>query len=198
MAIKTTQYEKDTIYFCTFTCYNKLPLFEKTDFYEEIYKWFNYLHDRLIEICAFVIMPNHIHIMLFVPENAPTLNKIIGNGKRFMAYEIIKKLKEKNDIGTLAVLQEAVSEEEKNRGKRHRVFTPSFDAKPCYSEKFIGQKLKYIHHNPVSGKWYLTDDFTQYEHSSARFYELNQNNYYFPLKHYEEVGSLTDISPYSL
>ena len=37
----------------------------------------------------------------------------------------------------------------------------------------IQQKLDYIHLNPVSKKWKLTNDFREYEHSSAKFYELN-------------------------
>jgi hypothetical protein len=36
----------------------------------------------------------------------------------------------------------------------------------------IEQKLDYIHHNPVSGKWNLVEDFTRYPHSSAAFYKL--------------------------
>jgi hypothetical protein len=33
--------------------------------------------------------------------------------------------------------------------------------------------LNYIHHNPVSGKWNLVNDYTDYEHSSVSFYDLN-------------------------
>jgi hypothetical protein len=33
------------------------------------------------------------------------------------------------------------------------------------------QLFKYIHNNPVSGKWNLAEDYTLYEHSSASFYE---------------------------
>jgi len=35
-------------------------------------------------------MPNHVHALLYVPEMKKSLNIIIGNAKRFMAYEIIK------------------------------------------------------------------------------------------------------------
>ncbi len=35
----------------------------------------------------------------------------------------------------------------------------SFDAKPIFSEKFLLQKLNYIHYNPVKGKWRLAKDF---------------------------------------
>ncbi len=71
----------------------------------------------------------------------------------------------------------SVREVEKQRNKKHQVFEPSFEIKELRTEKFIRQKLNYIHKNPVSGKWSsgeLTDDFLKYEHSSARFYELKQ------------------------
>ena len=38
----------------------------------------------------------------------------------------------------------------------------------------IEQKLDYIHHNPVSGKWNLVEDFTQYLYLSAAFYVLDE------------------------
>ena len=52
-------------------------------------------------------------------------------------------------------------------GQLRKAFEPSFDAKPIYTEKFLYQKLDYIHHNPVKGKWNLCGDFTTYLHSSA-------------------------------
>ena len=51
------------------------------------------------------------------------------------------------------------------------MFLDSFDAEQCYTRKFLLQKLGYIHKNPVSKRWQLVDDFTDYENSSAGFYE---------------------------
>ena len=51
------------------------------------------------------------------------------------------------------------------------MFNDSFDAKDIHNEKFLHHKIDYIHHNPVSGKWNLAEDFASYEHSSAAFYE---------------------------
>ena len=58
---------------------------------------------------------------------------------------------------------------EKKKGQIHKVFRDSFDAKPIFSQKFLIQKINYIHHNPVSGKWMLVKNFIEYEHSSASF-----------------------------
>ena len=61
----------------------------------------------------------------------------------------------------------------------------SFDARKCFGEKMVEQKLEYIHHNPVSGKWNLVDDFVDYPHSSAAYYELGKENLY--ITYYKEL-----------
>jgi putative transposase len=161
----------DSFYFITFTCFKWLPLFQKTNAYDAVYKWFDYLYKNSIYTTGYVIMPNHLHVLLYFPQMPKSLNTAIGNAKRFIAYEIIKRLKEAKEEKLLALLQSGVKESEKKKGQIHKVFEDSFDAKHCYSKDFMFQKLAYIHHNPVSKKWSLVLDFVQYEHSSASFYE---------------------------
>jgi hypothetical protein len=128
-----------------------------------------------------------MHALLHIPENfSSTINRIVGAGKRFMAYEIIVRLKQQNDLPLLTKLADAVPYSEREKGKLHQVFEPSFDAKRCETEKFLLQKLDYIHHNPVSGKWNLAEDYTAYPYSSAAFYELGQQGQ-VKLTHYAEV-----------
>ena len=174
------------MYYCTFTCYNWIPLIDKTNSYDIIYNWFSILAKDKIEVVAFVIMPNHIHCILYFPEPGFDLNKIIGNGKRFMAYEIIARLKNTQQNQMLFTLSNAVTANEKKKGQLHRVFKNSFDAKAIFSEKFLLQKINYIHHNPVSGKWVLANDFVLYEHSSASFYEDGKAIHFTP-KHFRDI-----------
>ena len=94
-----------------------------------------------------------------------------------MAYEIIKRLEEKKENKLLDLLHGGVKKREAKKGQVHKVFEDSFDAKECYSEEFIFQKLEYMHSNPVSKKWNLVADFTDYEHSSASFYERGIKKY---------------------
>ena len=69
MAIKRKQDLKQTQYFCTFTCYSWLHLFEKTNLYDSIYNWFDYMKENYEnEITGYVIMPNHIHLIVYVTE----------------------------------------------------------------------------------------------------------------------------------
>jgi REP element-mobilizing transposase RayT len=163
-----------------------LPLFETTNSYNLIYNWLKLIREKHeIETFAFVIMPNHVHLLLYIPDEKLNLNALISNGKRFMAYEIIKQLIRLNANGLLNILADGCTVKEKLKGQKHKVFEPSFDAKPIYSSEFWEQKLKYIHPNPVSGKWNLSADSVSYQHSSAEFYidglahpDVEITNYY--------------------
>ena len=157
-----------------------MDLFKRVKAYDAVYKWFDELKKNNQQTIAFVVMPNHMHVILYFPESGFNLNKIIGNAKRFLAYEIVNRLEEKKMNEELDFLHGAVTEREAKKGQIHKVFEESFDAKGIYNEKFFMQKLNYIHRNPVSGKWNLVDDYTEYEHSSASFYELGVVKNYKP------------------
>lgn len=180
MAIKWKHEDCFTMYFCTFTCYKWLHLFEIINGYDLVYKWFDVLKSNGHEVTGFVVMPNHLHVILYFPATGYRLNQIISNAKRFMAYEMIKRLEKLGRNDVLEYLHGAVTKKESNKGQLHRVFEASFDAKGIYSERFLCQKLHYIHHNPVKGKWNLIKDFTDYEHSSASFYEFGVIKKYRP------------------
>jgi REP element-mobilizing transposase RayT len=173
MSTRTLHQITDNTWFVTFTNHDWIPLFQITDTYHLVYKWLKLINEKYsIKTLAFVIMPNHVHFLFQLKEGNANLNKVIGNGKRFMAYDIIKKLEESGSSELLSRLASAVTDKERAKGQLHKVFEASFDAKPIYTFKFLYQKLDYIHHNPVSGKWSLCDEFTDYPHSSAAFYEF--------------------------
>jgi hypothetical protein len=79
----------------------------------------------------------------------------VSNGKRFIAYELVKRLQEERKNEILEKLAAAVISSDKDRGKKHQVFERSFDCKPITSAHFFLEKLDYIHNNPCSGVWKL-------------------------------------------
>ena len=170
MAVKQQISAADGTYFITITCFSWLHLFEISDAYDCVYKWFNVLRKNGHFINGYVIMPNHLHALISFSNTGKNINTIIGNGKRFMAYDIVQRLEEANNEIILAKLSEAVKPSDRKRGKLHEVFEDSFDIKECFSKKFILQKLDYIHWNPCSEKWYLARCPEEYLHSSASFY----------------------------
>ncbi|RYG53154.1 MAG: hypothetical protein EOO01_05090 [Chitinophagaceae bacterium] len=180
MAIKCKHDDSTTMYFCTFTCYQWLPLIEIVSGYDLVYKWFDYLKQQRYGVISWVIMPNHVHTILYFPNPGFDLNKIIGNGKRFIAYDIVKRLKESSRHDILDHLTNELTRREKRKRQLHKVFFDSFDAKGIYNAQFFNQKFNYIHLNPVRGKWQLAKDFSGYEHSSASFYETGEVKHYEP------------------
>ncbi|SOE22754.1 hypothetical protein SAMN06298216_3162 [Spirosomataceae bacterium TFI 002] len=186
MSVKQKWEETGVIFFVTFTCFKWLPLFEKVDLYDNIYNWFGIINEKGVRLCGFVILPNHIHLLLYLPTKSDQLHKIISNGKRFFAYEIVKRLRNRGDFSTLKVLQNGVRVNEGNKGKIHQVFEHSFDAKLCITEEVILQKLNYIHANPVSKKWNLAKNFLEYPHSSAMYYEEGLEHKDCMITHYKD------------
>jgi REP element-mobilizing transposase RayT len=185
MTVRKSIQEYDGIYFITLTCCRWLHLFAIADAYDAVYKWFDYLKNKGHYIVGYVIMPNHLHALLaFRNTQGQSINLIVGNGKRFMAYDIISRLEVKNETHLLEQLAAFVNSTERRRGKLHEVFEPSFDWKECYSDKFIAQKLDYIHANPCVGKWNLADEPWNYSHSSATFY-------------YKHVQGIYDLTSYT-
>lgn len=158
------------IYFITYTCYKWLPLIDRTNCYDTVYRSFDVLKKRSHAILGYVIMPNHLHLLVYYHGGQRSLNFEIGEAKRFIAYEIIKRLKKTGDTFLLQQLESAVQSKDKSRGKLHEVWEDSFDCKECRTEKFIFQKLQYIHHNPCRGKWKLVEDPLDYPYSSISFY----------------------------
>lgn len=72
-----------------------------------------------------------------------------------MAYEIAKRLQEAQQTIVLMQLANACSSKERARDNyikylNHRLMQSRFSR-----TTFLHQKLHYIHHNPVNGKWNL-------------------------------------------
>ena len=156
-----------------------------------MYKWFNILNSEGHTIVGYVIMPNHIHLMLHYNGGYPSLNTIIGNGKRFLAYDIVKRLKELQLDNLLKRLEKDTRVKDQQRGKKHEVWIAAFDAKECRTDDFAFQKLQYMHNNPCSGRWKLAESIIDYPHSSALFYITRKIGSY-PIKDYQDFLTIDE------
>ena len=113
-------------------------------------------------------MSNHVHALIAFSNSHHSINTVIGNGKRFMAYELVKRLAALGKKELLEQLAAYVNTTECLQNKKHQVFEPSFDRKECFSIRFMKQKTDYIHSNPCkAGLAKLPED---YIHSSAKYY----------------------------
>ncbi len=174
MPTKSTIPFSSGMFFITFTCYKWTPLIDKVNGYDLVYNWFNHLIANGHFINGYVIMPNHVHVIISFINTNQSINTIIGNGKRFMAYEIVKRLIQKGEVNLLEDLAKNVEAKRKENNKQHEVWELSFDWKECRSNSFTSQKIDYIHKNPCSGKWMLAKTWLEYKHSSAMYYETGK------------------------
>jgi putative transposase len=122
-----------------------------------------------VTIYAFVIMPNHIHLIW-------KQNKMNGKETPFVSFlkhtshQFLKKLKLSGEVVRYKV---AVS------NKEYEIWQRDSLAVEIYSKAVAIQKLDYIHANPVRGAWQLAKDDINYYYSSAMFYESGKNDFDF-------------------
>ncbi len=190
MRVRRAISDYDGIYFITFTCARWIHLFEEADGYDLVYEWFDLLKNKGHFITGYVIMPNHLHALLaFRNTKGQSINSIIGNGKRFIAYDLVNNLKNRSKNERLDQLSSFVNQTDRKREKLHEVFEPSFDWKECTGNKFIEQKLNYMHENPCRGKWSLAIEPAMYRHSSAKYYLTGVQGEY-PVTNYTDLEDI--------
>ena len=82
-------------------------------------------------------MPNHVHALIGFSNTGQNINTIVGNGKRFIAYEIINRLKQQNENKLLQQLHLSVEAKDLERNKKHEVWEDSFDWKECRTNEYV-------------------------------------------------------------
>lgn len=95
------------------------------------YTWFNHLKHQGHYIIGYVVMPNPVHAIIAFCNKDKLINSIISNEKRFIAYDLIKKLIEQHQHLILQELGNTLNNTERKEGKLHNVFETSFDWKAC-------------------------------------------------------------------
>ena len=164
------------VQFFTATMLNWIPVLKGNSYKQVILDSLEFLvKNGRCEVYAFVIMPNHIHLIWKMSEGHKREN-VQRDFLKFTAQQIRFKLNDKKSP--------MLSSFEVNKNdRRYQIWQRRPLSVDLYSREVIEQKLEYIHANPVQPKWALVDDFTDYEYSSASFYELGKTSHSF-LKHY--------------
>ena len=139
--------------------------------------WQELIKDSFIKIYAFVIMPNHLHIVWeLLKKNGYEMPHASFNKKT--AHQIVKDLK---DNHPLVLPYFEVSEKE----RQYRIWQRDPLAILMDSRKKVEQKIEYIHLNPLQEHWNLADRPENYRWSSAKFYETGEDELGI-LTHYRE------------
>ena len=124
---------------------------------------------RLITVYAFVIMPNHIHL-IWQQNKKNGKESPKGSFMKFTAHQFKEYLKLNGGLEIFKV---------DAHNKAYEFWQRDSLGVEIWSRNVAKQKLEYIHANPVSGKWKLAKDDISYYFSSARFYEYGIDEFGF-------------------
>jgi REP element-mobilizing transposase RayT len=159
------------LYFITTTAVQRVNLFHRDVIKRIIADSLNYIRvQHWIKLYAFVIMPNHIHIIVRFLEGY-TLSDVMREFKKYTARQIIRQYQAENNQPALAFLEQTANHVP---DQRYKVWEDGYDARNVFSPEFLGQKLEYIHNNPCQPHWELVEHPEEYPWSSARYYLLDK------------------------
>ena len=161
--------EKDTGYFITITTVGWVDLFTRLSLRNIIVDSLKYcIQNKDLELYAYCIMPSHIHL-LCRDDGEQTISQIMRDFKKFTAKKIITTIQnepESRREWLLKLFMEAC--EHLKRNQKYKVWQNGYYAEKVFSQKFIKQKVNYIHNNPVKDK--IVANAEDYLYSSARNY----------------------------
>ena len=168
--------KESNVYFFTATNLSWIKLLEEDEHKNIVINSLKFLSDnKRVKVIAFVIMPNHIHIIWQILE--PHKNENIQRDfLKYTAQQIKFSLINKD-----SPLLDAIRVNAKDRKYQLWERNPNWFA--LDNTDTLLQKLNYIHNNPCQAKWLLAEKSEDYKYSSARYYILDDKEFDFLISH---------------
>jgi putative transposase len=171
--IRKSHIEIGKIYFWTATINNWQCLLQEDKYKQVVIDSLSHLTTTgKIDVFAFVIMPNHIHLIWRIKElNGKEMPHV--SFLKFTAHEFKKLLMAEGGEGKL------VSYRVNAVNKKYEFWQRDSLAVHLYTKEVSFQKLNCIHYNPSTEHWNLASDSCGYKYSTARFYQMGIKDYVF-------------------
>lgn len=169
MSDKYKIFKGDDAYFVTFTIIDWIKVLEDDNYKMIIIDSIKYCQlNKRLQIFAYCIMPNHVY-MIVQAVGEESVSGILRDMKTHTAKAIAKKLEEEKPEGYEEILAKFIAAGKPlKRIKKYKVCQDSNHAKLLYGNRFIIEKLNYIHNNPV--EYGLCKVPWEYKFSSATNY----------------------------
>jgi len=163
-----------SLFFITSTVVGFIDLFNNRHLCEIFMENLKYYQTRGdYKIMAYVLMPNHFHLILkILPEF--NISQCIGNLKRITSRKITEYL---NNTGNIETIRRLWIAAQKESAIDTRIWKNRFDCFVINNEETLRQKIEYIHDNPV--RQCLVENPNNWSFSSAKNYKkTNTGNIY--------------------
>jgi putative transposase len=158
--------DQQQVYFLTLTIIDWVDIFTRKDYKLLIVDSLNYcVSSKGLEIFAWVIMSNHIHLMAKAKKGF-VLSRILRDFKKFTSKEIISKIVESGESRRDWMLNKFAFEAKRTgRAKNYKVWRDDNHTMCLEKTEWINQRLNYIHQNPI--RQMLVSNAEEYVFSSA-------------------------------
>lgn len=118
-------------------------------------------------LIAYVIMPSHIHLIIYMPEGE-SISEFLRDMKKFTSHKIKKQLYKDRYYKFIKIFRDA------SKTSGFNVWMERFDDYIITSEHMLEVKMGYIHDNPRRAE--LVKEVTDWKYSSARNYYSDDNS----------------------
>jgi putative transposase len=159
------------LYYVTFTVVEWLPIFIDETPCRIITESFNYsIKNKHLGVNAYVIMPTHLHAILFdVDFDSERLKHTLDDIRKFTGRQLIKYSAEH-----LPKRYKGIFQEHAGKDREHRFWQPTQHPIGIFSNGFWKQKMDYLHHNPCRKGLVLRPE--DWRFSSALYWSTREEN----------------------
>jgi putative transposase len=155
-------FEENTVYHVYNRSYNKNRIFYKEENYFFFLNKLKTLKD-LCEVFAYCLMPDHFHLLIYIPENTNATRLTAQSG--LTGIQILSR-----KLGTiLSSYTQAINKQEKRSGS---LFQPKSKAKDLFNNNYSFNCFHYIHQNPLKAG--LVKKIEDWTYSSFNEYYKNK------------------------
>lgn len=160
-------HEKDGAHFLTFQIVGWVDLFTRKQYRDVVIESFKYCQqNKGLNLFAFVIMSNHIHLL--AQSEVGDLSGFIRDFKSYTSKRFVEIIESGNESRCEWMKMVFKYHAKLKDNQTYQIWTHENHAEHIYSQKFIEQKVQYIHNNPVRSGIVVNPE--DYLYSSARNY----------------------------
>jgi len=121
------------------------PVFTQKRHYDILISSLKFLQEKYdSRLIAYVLMPNHLHLIIYFDEN-PRISEFMRDFKKFTCFEFRKLCESEMNTKVLGYLRGSA---ENVSGQKFKLWEDRFDCLVITNEKTLISKIQYIHYNP--------------------------------------------------
>ena len=168
---RISQENEDAMHFLTMTVIEWIDIFTKPEYFNVVIDSFKYCRaNKGLKLFEYVVMTNHIHLIAKAGTGYK-LSQIISDIKKHTTREILKLLETDNRRYIMSLIKNSFA---RKRGYDNQIWQRENFPEIITSDKFLIEKTRYIHQNPVRKGYAQYPEYWAY--SSARNRISNDNS----------------------